>query len=124
MIPFSGEINEKSSNFEPVNFVSDDEVKDVTNNTLPKLSYKDVIDTIHQVNDNIDRQIFIGKTFLLPHDEDGDVIHDQVKARSSQFDQYHYMFLVSLGEGQATDIMTYDAITKGLDMHLQRESEL
>ena len=34
------------------------------------------------------------------------------------------MFLVSLGEGQATDIMTYEAITKGLDMHLQRESEL
>ena len=87
MIPFGGEINEKSSNFEPVNFVSADEVKDVTNDTLPKLSYKDVIDNIHQVNDNIDRQIFIGKTFLLPHDEDGEVIHDQVKARSSQFDQ-------------------------------------
>ena len=34
------------------------------------------------------------------------------------------MFLVSLGKGQATYIMTYDAITKGLDMQLQRESEL
>ena len=34
------------------------------------------------------------------------------------------MLLVSIGEGQATYIMTYDAITKGLDMQLQRESEL
>ena len=34
------------------------------------------------------------------------------------------MFLVSLGEGQATEIMNYDAITKGLDMQLQYEYEI
>ena len=52
------------------------------------------------------------------------MICDQVKAGSAQFDQGQEMLLVSLGEGQATEIMTYDAITKGLDMQLQRESEL
>ena len=34
------------------------------------------------------------------------------------------MFLVSLGEGKATYIMIYDAITKGMDMQLQRKYEL
>ena len=34
------------------------------------------------------------------------------------------MFLVSLGEIQATDIMTYYTIIKRLDMQLQRESEI
>ena len=34
------------------------------------------------------------------------------------------MFLVSLGEVQATNIMNYDAITKCLDMQLQHKSEL
>ena len=53
MIPFGGDINEKSSNFEPVNFVSANEVKDGTNNTLTALSYKSSIDNIHQVNDII-----------------------------------------------------------------------
>ena len=33
------------------------------------------------------------------------------------------MLLVSIGEGQATYIMTYYAITKVPDMQLQRESE-
>ena len=52
------------------------------------------------------------------------MIHDQVKAWAYQFDQEQEMFLVILGEGQATDIMTYDDITKGMDMQLQHESEL
>ena len=34
------------------------------------------------------------------------------------------MLLVSLGEGQYTDIMTYGAIIKGIYKQLQRESEL
>ena len=67
MIQVSGEINEKSSNFEPVNFVSANEVKDGTNDTLKALSYKSAIDNIHQVNDIIYKKNFIGKTFLIPH---------------------------------------------------------
>ena len=54
----------------------------------------------------------------------GEVIRAQVKARASQFDKEQEMFLVNLGEGQATDVMTYGAITKGMDMQLQRESEI
>ena len=34
------------------------------------------------------------------------------------------MFLVSLGEGQATDIMTTNAIIKGIDKKLQLKYEL
>ena len=34
------------------------------------------------------------------------------------------MFRVSLGEDQANDIMTYDAIIKGIDRQLQRDSQL
>ena len=34
------------------------------------------------------------------------------------------MVIVSLGEGQYNNIMTYDAITKGLDMQLQHGYEL
>ena len=34
------------------------------------------------------------------------------------------MFLVSLGKCQATDILTYDSIIKGMDKKLQRKSEL
>ena len=34
------------------------------------------------------------------------------------------MLLVSIGESQATDTVNYDTITKGMDMYLQRESEL
>ena len=51
------------------------------------------------------------------------MIHSQVNAWYAQFDQEQDMFLVSLGECQDTDIMTYDSITKGLDIQLQRKSE-
>ena len=34
------------------------------------------------------------------------------------------MFLLSIGEGQATYIITYNATTKVMDMKLQHESEL
>ena len=50
MVAVSGEIKEEYYNFEPVNFVSDNEVKGVTDDTLQTLSYKDAINTIHQVN--------------------------------------------------------------------------
>ena len=124
MVPVSGYIKEESSNFEPVNLVSTNEVKDNTDDTLLTLSYKDSIYTIHQVNKIIYHNIFIGKTSLLPREEDGEVILSQVKACTAQFYQQKYMFLVSLIKGQATDIITYGAITKGLDMQLQYESEL
>ena len=124
MIIVSVEIKEESSNFEPVNFVSDNEVKDGTDNTLPTLRYKYAIDTIHQVNEIIDHSIVTKNTFLLPHGEDGEVIRDQVKSWAAQFYQDQEMFLFSLGEGQDTNIMTYDAITKGMDMQLQRKYEL
>ena len=65
-----------------------------------------------------------GKNLLQPHGEDGDLIRAQVKAWADKFDQDQEMFLVSLGEGQATDILTYDALTKFMDMQFQRESEL
>ena len=52
------------------------------------------------------------------------MICDQVKSWADQFDQYQEIFLFSIGEGKATDIMTYDTITKGLDMQLQRKYEL
>ena len=67
MVQFSGEIKEESSNFEPVNFVFANEVKDGTNDTLTELIYKSAIDTIHQVNKIIYHNIFIVNTFLLPH---------------------------------------------------------
>ena len=40
------------------------------------------------------------------------------------FDQDKEMFLVSLENGQATDIMTYGVIVKGIDNKFKRESEL
>ena len=52
------------------------------------------------------------------------MINDKFKAQYAQFDQDQEIFLVSLGERQATFIMTYDAIIKGLDMQLQYESKL
>ena len=52
------------------------------------------------------------------------MIRAQVKAWSDQFDQNKEMFLVSLGEGKDTYIITFDASTKGLDIQFQRESEL
>ena len=79
---------------------------------------------MHQVNKIIDHKIVIGKTFLLPHGKEGEVIRAQVKTRAAQLYQGQEMYLVSLVKVQATDIMTYDAITKGLYMKLQRRSEL
>ena len=93
MIIVSVEIKEESSNFEPVNFVSDNEVKYGTDYTLTTLIYKDDIDTIHPVNDIIDHNIVTRKTFLVPYGEDGEVIRAQVKAWTDQFDQEHDMFL-------------------------------
>ena len=83
-----------------------------------KHSYKDAINTIHQINNIIYHQIFIRKTYLLPHGKYGEVICAQVKSWDSQFDQDQDIFLVSLDEVQATDIMAYDAITKGLYMQI------
>ena len=91
---------------------------------LPKLRYKDAIETIHQVKEIIDHNIDIIKTLLQYHGEDGEAIRAQVKAWADQFDQDQEMFLVSLGDGQATDITTYDAITRVLDMQFQHKSEL
>ena len=100
------------------------EVEDGTDDNLPILSYKDTFGTIRQFNRIIQHNIVIRKTFLIPHGEDIKVICAQVKAWASHFYQDQEMFLVILGEVQATDIMTYDAISKGLDMKLQHESEI
>ena len=102
----------------------DNEVEDGTDDNLPILSYKDTFGTIRQFNRIIQHNIVIRKTFLIPHGEDIKVICAQVKAWASHFYQDQEMFLVILGEVQATDIMTYDAISKGLDMKLQHESEI
>ena len=66
MVPVSREIKEEPYKFEPVSFVSAYKVKDGTDNTPPTLSYKDDIDTIHQVSYIIYQKIVIGNTFLLP----------------------------------------------------------
>ena len=124
MVTVSEQIKEESYNFEPVNFVSANEVKNGTDDTLPTLRYKYAIDTIPQANEITDHTIITGNTFLLTHGKDGEAIHDKVKYWDAQVDQEQEMFLVSLSEGQDTDIMTYDAITKGLDMKLQCESVL
>ena len=87
MVPVSVDIKEESSKFEPFNFFSDNEVNNGTDYSLPALSYKDVNDIIHQVNNIIDQNIVIGKTFLLPYGEDGEVICSQVKAWASKSDQ-------------------------------------
>ena len=124
MVPVSGEIKEESSNFEHVNFVSDNEVKGGNDGTLLTLIYKDAIDTIHQVNDITDHTILNGKTLLQTHVKDWEVIHAQVKSWDDQSDQYQEMFLIRIVEGQDTDIMTYDTITKVLDMKFQHESKI
>ena len=54
MLPVSGEIKEEYSNFEPVNFVSYNEVKDGTDGMSLTLSYKYAIATIHKVKEIID----------------------------------------------------------------------
>ena len=66
----------------------------------------DDIDTIHQFNDIIYHNIFTGKNFLLSHGKYWEVICVQVKAWATQFDQEQDMFLVRLGEGQATEMTT------------------
>ena len=124
MVPVSGQIKEESSNFELVNFVSVDKVKYGTDGTILTLIYKDGIDTICQLNEIIDQNIFIGNTLLQPHGEDGELIRAQVNTWSDQFDQEQEMLLVSIIEGRATYTMTYNYITKVMDMKFQRESEL
>ena len=52
------------------------------------------------------------------------MIHAQVKSWDDQSDQYQEMFLIRIVEGQDTDIMTYDTITKVLDMQFQHESKI
>ena len=89
---------------------------------LPPISYNDTINTFLQIKKVTDHNIVIRNKFLLPHGKNGEVICAQVKAWDSQFDQEQKIFLVSLSEVQATSIMTYDAITKSLDMQLQQES--
>ena len=66
MVPVSGDIQEESSNFEPVNFISSNEVKYGTDGKLPEISYKYAIDKIHHVKEITDHNIIIGKTFLIP----------------------------------------------------------
>ena len=61
---------------------------------------------------------------LLPQGEGAEFICAQVKARADQFDQDQEMLLYSLRDSEATDVMTYSAIIKRLDMQLQRESEI
>ena len=46
MVLVSGDIKGESSNFGPVNFISANEVKDGTYDTLTEISYKDTIYTI------------------------------------------------------------------------------
>ena len=91
---------------------------------LTKPRYRDAIETIHQVKEIIDHNIDIIKTLLQYHGEDGEAIRAQVKAWADQFYQQQEIFIVILGEVQATYIMTYNAITKVLDMQFQREYEL
>ena len=62
-------------------------VKDGTDDTLPAINYTYSIDTIQHANKIIGNNILIGKMFLLPQGEDGEVICAQVKARADHFDQ-------------------------------------
>ena len=65
MVPDSVDIKGEYFNFEPVNFIFDHIVKDWTDDTIPKINYKNAIDTTHHVNEIIDHNIITGKTFLL-----------------------------------------------------------
>ena len=87
MVRASGDINEESSKFEPVNFISDNEVKYGNDAKLPDISYKYAIDTIHNVKKIIDNNIIIREIFLLPQGKYREVICAQVKSRAAQFDQ-------------------------------------
>ena len=64
------------------------------------------------------------KTFILPQGEDSEVIRAQFNARAAQFDQEQEIFRVSIGKGQATDIMMYNTTNKRLETQLQRKYEL
>ena len=122
MVPASGETNTKSSteslNTELINFISANKVDYGTDDTLPTIIYKDAIDTIQKSNDIIYNNILIRRMFLLPQGEYVEVVHAQFKVRDAQFYQEQEMLLVSPGEGQATDGMTYYAILKRLDTQL------
>ena len=124
MVQDSGRMKTESLNTEPINFISDNEVEDGNDDTLLDISYKDDIDTIQHVNDIIDNNILIRKTFLLPQGEDGEVIRAQVKARDAEFNLKQEMFLISLCEGQDTEGMMYNAIITIIDTLLQREFKL
>ena len=105
-------------------FILANKVDAWTDNTLPTISYKYAINTIEHINDIIENNILIIKTFLLPQGDDGEVIHAKVKVCAAKFDKEQDKFLVSLGKGQANDVMVYDATIKILDTQLQRESKL
>ena len=124
MVQDSGRMKTESLNTEPINFISDNEVEDGNDDTLLDISYKDDIDTIQHVNDIIDNNILIRKTFLLPQGEDGEVICAQVKARDAEFNLKQEMFLISLCEGQDTEGMMYNVIITIIDTLLQREFKL
>ena len=109
-------------NTEPINFFLAKNIKNCTDDTLLTISYKYTIDTIQNTNEIIDNNILIRKTFLLPQYKYVKVIRAQVKAHAAQLNQEKEMLLVSIGEGRATSIMTWDAIIKRLDNPLQRES--
>ena len=81
MVPDSVEIKEEYFNFEPVNFIFANIVKDCTDDTIPKINYKNAIDTTHNVNEIIDHNIITGKTFLPSYGKVGEVISAQVKYR-------------------------------------------
>ena len=66
IVPVSVEIKEEYFNFEPVNFIFDNRVKDWTYDIIPKICYKNAIDTTQHLNEIIDHIIISGKTFLLP----------------------------------------------------------
>ena len=105
-------------------FVLDNDIEYWTYDTLPTIIYEVDIDTIQHVNEIIDNNILIWRTFLLLQDENAKFIHTQVKARAAHFDQEQAIFLVSLGEGRYTDIMLYSDIIKRLYTQLKSESEI
>ena len=81
MVPDSVEIKEECFNFDPVNFIFDNIVKYWTDDTIPRINYKNAIDTTHHVNEIINNNIITGKTFLPSYGKVGEVISAQVKYR-------------------------------------------
>ena len=108
MVPASGKAKTESLNAYLTNFILDNEAQDGTDDALPDIRYTYAIDTIRQVNEIIDYNILIRKTFLFTQGEDGEFIRSQVKVCAAQFDQDQEMLLVSLCEVQATDVMTHN----------------